>query len=127
MKIILATVVFYATLGGVSFGQDAKVSHTDSGQEMLATSGGMTLYVWDQDKPEQKRSNCEDACAQLWPPFLARAGAKPHGDWSLIDRGNGPQQWAYKGRPLYTWAKDKGLGDDDGNGADGNTWHTAKP
>ncbi|MEG1456920.1 MAG: hypothetical protein RSC66_15285, partial [Comamonas sp.] len=35
-------------------------------------------------------------------------------------------QWAYKGRPLYFWAKDSRPGDATGEGV-GNVWRLARP
>ena len=35
-------------------------------------------------------------------------------------------QWAYKGKPLYTWAKDTKPGDVTGDGVN-NVWHIAQP
>mgnify|MGYP006194362377 CR=1 FL=1 len=54
-------------------------------------------------------------------------GAKAAGDYSLIVREDGQQQWAYKGRPLYRWANDKKPGDRSGDGFRGGVWHLAKP
>jgi predicted lipoprotein with Yx(FWY)xxD motif len=34
-------------------------------------------------------------------------------------------QWAYNGRPLYLWQKDKKPGDVTGDGV-GGVWHVAK-
>jgi predicted lipoprotein with Yx(FWY)xxD motif len=41
-------------------------------------------------------------------------------------RDDGAKQWAYKGKPLYTWAKDTKPGDITGDGVN-NVWHIAKP
>jgi predicted lipoprotein with Yx(FWY)xxD motif len=35
--------------------------------------------------------------------------------------------WAYKGKPVYTYVNDKAPGDTNGDGANGGTWHIAKP
>jgi predicted lipoprotein with Yx(FWY)xxD motif len=48
--------------------------------------------------------------------------AAPTGDWSVIRRGDGTPQWAYKGRPLYTFIKDTKAGDTNGDGVGGH-WH----
>ena len=40
-------------------------------------------------------------------------------------REDGAKQWAYKGKPLYTWAKDAKAGDKTGDGFN-NVWHVAK-
>jgi predicted lipoprotein with Yx(FWY)xxD motif len=36
-------------------------------------------------------------------------------------------QWAYKGKPLYTFAKDTKPGDTTGDGFLNGAWHIAKP
>lgn len=54
-------------------------------------------------------------------------GVTATGDWSMVVRDNGDQQWAYKGRPLYFWAKDAKPGDRTGDGLLNNSWHIAKP
>ena len=44
----------------------------------------------------------------------------------MITRDDGSKQWAYKGKPLYTWAKDTKPGDKTGDGFN-NAWRVAKP
>lgn len=91
---------------------------------VLTDDKGMTLYTFDKD--EAGKSNCADACAQNWPPLAAHAGAMPTGDYSVIKRADGSQQWAYRGKPLYRWSKDAKPGDTTGDGFK-EIWHVAKP
>ena len=91
----------------------AKVGDSGLGK-VLTDSKGMTLYTFDRDAPG--KSNCNGQCAQNWPPLLAAADAKPTGEWSVVTRGDGPNMWAYKGKPLYTWVKDTKAGDTTGEG-----------
>ena len=42
-------------------------------------------------------------------------------------RDDGSKQWAYKGKPLYTWIKDTKPGDISGDGFLNNAWHIAMP
>ena len=58
---------------------------------------------------------------------MAAPGAAPAGDWGVVKRDDGATQWAYKGRPLYYWAKDGKPGDTTGDGMLNNAWHVAKP
>lgn len=44
----------------------------------------------------------------------------------MIKRDDGVPQWAYKGRPLYTWSKDAKPGDRTGDGFN-NAWRLARP
>src|SRR3546814_10062240 len=75
----------------------------------------MTLYTFDKDTMPGK-SVCNGPFAQNWPPLPVSAGAEASGDWSVVSRDDGSKQWAYKGKPLYTWVKDQKQGDTTGNG-----------
>jgi predicted lipoprotein with Yx(FWY)xxD motif len=101
----------------------AKTTTTDKGNT-LVNARGMTLYTYDKDTAGQ--SSCNAACAKNWPPFLAPASATASGDWSTITRNNGSKQWAYKGKPLYTWSKDTKPGETSGDGIK-MVWHVAQP
>ena len=92
---------------------------------MLVGPTQMTLYVFDKDAAG--KSMCNGGCATNWPPLMAPANAAPIGDWSVVMRDDGSKQWAYKGRPLYHWAKDTKPGDMTGDGLLNNSWHVAKP
>jgi len=87
-------------------------------------SSGATLYIYDKDT--EGKSVCRDNCAKNWPPALADQGDMASGDWSFVERHDGKRQWAYKGKPLYLFVKDKKPGDTTGDGA-GTVWHLAKP
>jgi predicted lipoprotein with Yx(FWY)xxD motif len=91
---------------------------------ILVTGSGMTLYTFDKDTGG--KSMCNGPCATNWPPLAATGDAKASGDWSVIARDDGAKQWAYKGKPLYTWVKDGKPGDKTGDGFN-NVWHVAKP
>jgi predicted lipoprotein with Yx(FWY)xxD motif len=84
----------------------------------------MTLYTFDNDNKD--KSNCNGACANLWLPLIATTDASATGDFSLITRGDGRKQWAYKNKPLYSWSKDTKPGDTSGDGIN-NVWHIAVP
>ncbi|WP_447755002.1 COG4315 family predicted lipoprotein [Pseudomonas nicosulfuronedens] len=91
---------------------------------MLVDAKGMTLYTFDKDSGD--KSMCNGGCAQNWPPLMAEAGAKAMDDWTLVKRDDGSLQWAYYGKPLYTFVQDKKPGDMTGDGKMG-VWHMAKP
>ena len=96
---------------------------SDAGTTML------TLYTFDMDK-EPGKSACNDKCATYWPAVTAAADAKPKGDWTIVARDDGAKQWAYKGKPLYTFMMDKKAGDTAGSemGQNGtHVWHIATP
>ena len=48
------------------------------------------------------------------------------GDMTVITRDDGTRQWASKGKPLYTYAKDAKAGDKAGDNFK-EVWHVAKP
>ena len=106
-------------VGGSALAQDAP-GKTMGG--VLTSSSGMTLYTFDKDSPG--KSACTGACAGNWPPYMATANAGP-ADWSVITREDDSKQWAYKGKPLYTWSKDSKPGDMTGDGFNG-VWHAVK-
>ena len=93
--------------------------------KVLVDAKGMTLYTFDKDSGG--KSACNGPCATNWPPLAAGADAKASGDWTIIDRDGGGKQWAYKGKPLYTWVKDTKPGDISGDGFLNNAWHIAMP
>lgn len=93
---------------------------------VLVGANGMTLYTFDRDAAGSGKSVCNGPCATNWPPLMAAADAKASGDWSVITRDDGKAQWAYKGKPLYFWAKDQKPGDRTGDGFN-KVWQLAKP
>jgi predicted lipoprotein with Yx(FWY)xxD motif len=68
-------------------------------------AGGKPLYTFARDSTPGK-SACNGGCASAWPPLAAAADAKADADWTVVTRDDGSKQWAYKGKPLYTYAKD---------------------
>ncbi|MBS0319604.1 MAG: hypothetical protein JSR18_03615 [Proteobacteria bacterium] len=90
---------------------------------VMTDAKGMTLYTFDKDAGG--KSMCNGPCATNWPPLMAGADAKAMGDWTIITRDDGSKQWAYKGKPVYTWAKDTKPGDKTGDGFN-NVWHVVK-
>ncbi|GLQ57091.1 COG4315 family predicted lipoprotein [Devosia nitrariae] len=99
------------------------VKSTDVGGQMILTdANGMTLYIFDKDEPGV--TNCYEQCAINWPPLIADASATPEGEFTLVERTDGTQMWAYKGMPLYYWKDDVNPGDTTGDGV-GGVWHLA--
>ena len=105
-----------------SAGAQAQAVKTQDG--VLVNSAGMTLYTFDKDAGG--KSACNDQCAKIWPPVMASADAKPMGDLTVITRDDGTKQWAYKGKPVYLYAKDAKPGDKTGDNFK-DVWHAAKP
>jgi predicted lipoprotein with Yx(FWY)xxD motif len=112
-----------AALAGCEWLAVAQVPvHRDSG--VFVDEKGMTLYTFDRDA--KGRSACNAQCAVNWPPLVAAAGAKAAGDYTIVVRDDGREQWAYKGKPLYRWVKDREPGDRTGDGVN-NLWRVARP
>ena len=65
----------------------------------------MPLYTYASDTTAGK-SVCNGGCAAAWPPLAATATDTGMGDWTVITRDDGSKQWAYKGKPLYTFVRD---------------------
>ncbi|QAZ39370.1 hypothetical protein C1M51_07965 [Methylibium sp. Pch-M] len=110
---------------GSSYGTHAAAPAKTAGG-VLAGANGMTLYVFDRDTAGSGKSVCNGPCAANWPPLAAATADAASGDWSVVTRDDGTRQWAYKGRPLYYWAKDTKPGDKTGDGVNG-VWHAATP
>lgn len=82
----------------------------------------LPIYVYDGDEPY--RSNCYVGCIGVWSPvpvYDNRTYSMSQ-EWSIITRGDGTRQWAYRGRPVYTH-----YGDTEnhakGDKAENNKWH----
>ena len=87
---------------------------------MMVDHKGMTLYTFDKDSGG--KSMCNDDCAKHWPPVMAPAGATASGKWSVIKRDDGTSQYAYDGKPMYTFVKDEKPGDMKGDKMK-DVWH----
>jgi predicted lipoprotein with Yx(FWY)xxD motif len=95
----------------------------EGGKAVFRSNEGFSLYTYDKDPPN--KTTCVGACSQIWLPLLANAERHPIPRWTLVDRPDGTKQWAYKGKPLYTFKQDE-PGKPSGDGVDG-VWHLVKP
>ncbi len=120
---LLASAALLALVTACASTPPAPASVTDG---VLVGTNGMTLYTFDKDTAGSGKSVCNGPCATNWPPLAAAAGATPSGDWTVITRDDGKAQWAYKGKPLYFWAKDQKPGDRTGDGFN-KVWQLARP
>ena len=91
----------------------------------LVDARGMTLYTFDKDAANSGKSTCNGPCAALWPPAMASASDKPDGAWSIVTRDDGSRQWAYKGKPVYTYTPDQKPGNRSGDNFK-DVWHVVK-
>lgn len=102
--------------------------HKTSVGKVLATSAGMSLYLFRADK--RGKSACYGQCATFWPPLLkkgkltAGTGLKAR-LLGTTKRKNGTLQVTYAGHPLYRFKLDKKVGQVAGQGQDffGGKWY----
>jgi len=106
---------------GTAFADSARIDNS-----RIVGGKNMTLYVFDKDVAGSGKSACNGQCARLWPPLEATAADSASGHYTIVARDDGGKQWAYDGKPLYYWSKDKAPGDTTGDGVRG-VWHIAKP
>jgi predicted lipoprotein with Yx(FWY)xxD motif len=106
----------------------------DGSGAQSATRGdrdGFTLYTFENDRNDTDGdgngdSDCNDTCAVNWPPLYAEAGATSWGDFTVIERDDSTNQWAFRGLPLYFFVGDTAAGETKGEGV-GNLWYVARP
>lgn len=135
-----------AALALVVAGCGGGSSSTSTSSETSASGGGMTvnaaevsglgtvlvdaegLTVYEFAKDSGTTSSCYGACAQSWPPVIAKG--QPSGEGAVASqlgttkRKDGSVQVTYAGHPLYTFAGDTEPGEATGNGstAFGGEW-----
>lgn len=108
-----------STGGGMS-------SYTKINDGVLAASNNMTLYIFTKDAAGSGKSVCNGVCATNWPPLLVEGSSAISGDYTVITRDDGKKQLAYKGLPLYFYAKDVKPGDKTGDGRAEGAWRIIK-
>jgi predicted lipoprotein with Yx(FWY)xxD motif len=117
------TLLATLTLAGCYTMPQAQIKTQDG---VLVGPNGMTLYTFDRDVAGNGKSVCNGPCAANWPPLAVGDKAPTGADYSVIKRDDGSSQIAYKGKPLYYWAKDSKPGDKTGDGFN-QVWRVAKP
>lgn len=91
------------------------VAETAEYGPFIADAEGRALYLLEADS--EGTSNCYDACAEVWPPYLAESGNPTAGDpavqaglISTFERSDGTTQISYGGHALYYYEDDRGPG-----------------
>jgi predicted lipoprotein with Yx(FWY)xxD motif len=86
----------------------------------IADAERRALYLLEEDP--QGESTCYDACAAVWPPYLAPQGSPTAGNPQVqanligtIQRRDGSTQVSYGGHPLYYYTRDQGPGQTTGH------------
>jgi predicted lipoprotein with Yx(FWY)xxD motif len=127
---LAALALIAAGCGGSSSGAAATVSAAEApGLGMvLVDSEGFAVYSFAGDRGAA--SSCYGACAEAWPPLIAK-GKPAAGEGAMsselgtTERKDGTLQVTYAGHPLYTFVDDRGPGEANGNGsrAFGGEWN----
>jgi predicted lipoprotein with Yx(FWY)xxD motif len=118
-SVSLGTALLAALLAFPAFAFAADTVPVHKANGVLVDSKGMTVYTFDKDSAD--KSACSGPCAENWPPVQA-GSAQLKAPYSSITREDGTKQLAYKGKPLYTFAKDKKAGDKSGDKVK-DVWH----
>jgi predicted lipoprotein with Yx(FWY)xxD motif len=126
MKRLIAIAFAALAVAGCATTTTADKTPADVRNNMLVGESGMTLYTFDRDVAGSGKSVCNGPCATNWPPLAVIGEGKPVAGYTVVVRDDGRKQWAYKGKPLYFWAKDTKPGDTTGDNFN-NVWHIAKP
>ncbi|GGD93409.1 plastocyanin/azurin family copper-binding protein [Paenibacillus nasutitermitis] len=108
-------------------GERISLHQNDKLGTYFTDQAGHTLYFFTKDA--ENPDACQGDCLKAWPIYYADQLQIPAmlnaGDFSTLTRGDGTRQTAYKGWPLYYFAKDEVAGDVLGE-AVGGVWFTAK-
>ena len=110
---LLAAAISLAVISGANAAPPAKTAATAKGPT-LTDAKGMSLYTFDKDS--DGKSACNGACVANWPVLKAEASDTASDNYTIVTRDDGSRQWAYKGKPLYTFVKDQKAGDITGDG-----------
>ncbi len=103
---------------------DTKQAQIDGGAALVDASSGLALYTFDGDTAANQ-SNCTGGCIVIWPAHTAHSGEIATGSFSIFTRADSTLQWAYKGKPLYTFASD--TASTNGTGDNFQGFHIARP
>ena len=122
----LATAALLAACGTTAPTTSQPSTPTQATDGTLIGPDGRTLYFLTRDAQGSGASACYDQCAVNWPPLAVASGAQPQGDYTILVRSDNTRQWAYKGQPLYYFAKDTRPGEKLGDGVNG-VWKVARP
>lgn len=91
----------------------------DAGGQALVDPSDKTIYAFDGDATQDGL-----AASAPWVPVSASSLARPFGDFTIVARKDATKQWAYKAKPLYTFAGDVDAGTALGMGVD-KRWQPA--
>jgi predicted lipoprotein with Yx(FWY)xxD motif len=108
---------------GSGEGEELALATTDLG-DIIVDDEGMTMYMFMPDA-QGDTSQCNDACADAWPPQVEIAEVGAGLDMAMvgtITRADGTVQSTYNGWPLYYFSGDSAAGDVNGQGVNDVWW-----
>jgi len=97
----------------------------------VTDSAGMTLYRSATDSTNPPQSNCNNSCAEVFPPMLVNGSAKIYlsgidaSKVGVMRRSDGTVQVTINGSPIYYYSQDR-PGQINGQGVS-NTWSAVNP
>ena len=97
------------TVRKAAAGTRLRVIRSDFGR-IVGDGPGLAVYIFDKER--RGRSECYGACAEAWPPVLAKgrpvagAGIRPE-LLGITRRRSGRRQLTYRDRPLYYYEHDR--------------------
>jgi predicted lipoprotein with Yx(FWY)xxD motif len=97
-----------------------RVEQTGAGAYHV-TQTQQSLY-WNEKEAAAGEVTCIEECLEAWFPLKAPANAQDQGQWTIVKRPDDILQWAYQGRPLYTYSKDTFPGARLGDGVSRGQW-----
>jgi predicted lipoprotein with Yx(FWY)xxD motif len=77
----------------------------DAAAFVLVDRRSHTVYAADANRARQIESCTTDACRR-WEVLSAPQLADSVGEFTIIERADGSHQWAFRGKPLYTFTGD---------------------
>jgi predicted lipoprotein with Yx(FWY)xxD motif len=101
----------------------AQANPTIETNGVLTSRDGRTLYTFDKDS--ESKSHCNGGCLAAWPAFTVGNASFADGNFSVIARDDGTQQWAFQGKPLYFYGGDVKPGEVNGD-SKGGVWHALR-
>jgi predicted lipoprotein with Yx(FWY)xxD motif len=90
-----------------------RLSTAGATRAYLTNSAGSALYALEGDVNGEK---CDAHCIEVWPPYSTNearatgADGVDAGQIKSITRSDGRKQLTYRGKPLYRYAADLGVG-----------------
>jgi predicted lipoprotein with Yx(FWY)xxD motif len=126
---LLVTATFASVSGAYAADVVAKIGSSSLGK-IVVNGKGMSAYFFDLDKAKSGVSACTGKCSAHWPAILSTttkvyvSGIK--GVIGSIALKSGGRQVTINGRPIYTFALDKAVGQIRGQGAQG-LWYVVSP